>query len=97
MWDLDRLRELVDPLLARAREFPRDEVLAVAAAASVAFLLVLLAWLGAARRARHLRRELDRALAETAALQAKYDAEVRWRLAAEEGGARPSASPPPVL
>jgi Flp pilus assembly protein TadB len=65
----------------RAQGLPADQLLWVAGLAFSALALVLVAWIWTFNKLRKARTDLAAAEARSAEVQAKYDAEVRWRLA----------------
>jgi len=77
------LGEYVGTIVARAQNLPIDQLRLISALACLAFLLVLVAWIGTSRKLRRIREALAEAQAQSEALQAKYDAEVKWRKASE--------------
>src|SRR5215210_280854 len=89
--------EHVGKVVERVQELPTDQLRFVAALASSAFLLILVAWVGALRKLRRIRKELVEVQAQSKGLQVKYDAEVKWRTAAErvqEGKSERTTSEP---
>ena len=75
--------EHISKVAERVHDLPADQVRLVAALACLASLLVLIAWVVTLRKLRTTRKDLVEARAHARELQAKYEAEVKWRTATE--------------
>ena len=89
--------DYVGRAVERAQGLPADQLLWVAGLAFSALALVLVAWAWTFNKLCKTRADLAAAKARSAEVQAKYDAEVRWRLAStrvEATETDPTASTP---
>ncbi len=94
------LAEYISKAVERAHDLPANQLRFVAALACFAFVLV--AWVSTLRKLRMLRKNLVEAQAQSEEMQAKYDAEVKWRTAtkrveaAKTGRTTSAAAPEPA-
>jgi hypothetical protein len=91
------LAEHISKVAERTQDLSADQLRFIAALACLAFFLVLVAWVGTVRKLRRMRTELIEAQAQSKELQVKYDAEVKWRTAAERVEAANAARTAPPL
>jgi hypothetical protein len=93
LWSI--IVEYLNILVERVYALPVERLRPIAALICSALLVALILWISALRKLRRARRELTEAEARCEVLQAQYDAEVKWRTAAERvEAARPPVSPP---
>ena len=99
-WAQDALRRVLEGAVGalsrsqniaeQLRTLPTDVLIAIAAYCSLLALVALAGWSHAAARRRRAARALADSERDRAELQAKYNAEVKWRTAAERVRDEPS-------